>query len=383
MKKILAIIAVILYHLAMTSGLISDKKQTTPVGTPSEDSYSVEQATSRTPWDMIIENGKLYIGGGDYNANSGPVDVYCMDLSTKEWTVSGTLNDESIGKFVRIGERVYAPGFDAKGAKSSGNFYWLQDGQWLENNSIPGAAHNYDIVEHDGKLMFAIGTWTATNSPVQATEDHGETFYDIPFYKDNVNITENNDFQFMRVYDFFINDHGLYCIFMSTSDSTVKYYEFFKYESGAFHFVSNHIDSGFRIKAIKQEPIAAELNFQGQSYIAAYYLSRTADFKTFEQLVLPKNEIAVDLLTDGDQLYVLCADLKEQSCDVRIYAYVHNSFFYPVASFESENIPVSFEKNGNDFYVGIGTKGFDDDITGSIFTISIPTLTMQLIKDCI
>lgn len=382
MRKILAIIAVILYHLALSNGLTSDNRQTNSVGNPSEESYSVKQAKSRVPWDMIIEDGKLYIGGGDYGDNTGPVDVYCMDLITNEWSVSGTLNDEAIGKFVRIDDRVYAPGFDSKGSSTTGNFYWLQNGQWQNNNSIPGAAHNYDIVSYDNKLLFAIGTWTGSTSPVQATEDHGLTFSSVPFYKDGVNIIENNDFDFMRVYDFFVNESGLYCIFVATIDGSSQYYEFFRYENNAFHFISTHIETGIRIKTIKQEPIGAEVSFQGQSYIAAYYLSRTTDFKTAEELSLPRKELAVDLLTEGDQLYILCAETKDTTCDVRVYAYVHNSFFYPLLSFESENLPISFAKNGNDFYIGLGKQGFNDEAVGTVISVSVPELTFKLIEDC-
>lgn len=383
MRKILAIIAVILYHLAMTGGLASDNRHTENVGNPAEKSYTVKQAKSRAPWDMIIEDGKLYIGGGDYNDNTGPVDIHTMDLITNEWSVSGTLNDEAIGKFVRIGDRVYAPGFDAKGAKSSGNFYWLEDGQWQENTSLPNAAHNYDIIEYDGKLMFAIGTWTGSVSPVKASNDGGNSFYDIPFYKDDVNIIAENDFDFTRVYDFFVTEKGLFCVFMSTTEGKSQYYEFFEYKDSAFHFVSTHTDAKIKIKALKQEPISSEVTFRGQCYIAAYYLSRTVDFKTVEELVLPRNEIAVDLLVEGDQMYVLCAQLEEKTCNVRIYAYVYNSFFYPLLSFESQNLPISFAKDGNAFYIGMGLQGFNDDATGSVITVSVPALTLELIQDCL
>ncbi len=383
MRKLFAIIAILLYHIGINCGFVSDNRQTANVGNPAENSYTVKQAKSRAPWDMIIEDGKLYIGGGDYNDNTGPVDIHTMDLITNEWSVSGTLNDEAIGKFVRIGDRVYAPGFDAKGAKSSGNFYWLEDGQWQENTSLPNAAHNYDIIEYDGKLMFAIGTWTGSVSPVKASNDGGNSFYDIPFYKDDVNIIAENDFDFTRVYDFFVTEKGLFCVFMSTTEGKSQYYEFFEYKDGAFHFVSTHIDTGIKIKALKQEPISSEVTFQGQCYIAAYHLSRTVDFKTIEKLVLPRDEIAVDLLVEGDQMYVLCAEPGDKTCTVRIYAYVYNSFFYPLLSFESQNLPISFAKDGCSFYIGKGQQGFNDDATGSVITVSVPELTLELTQDCL
>ena len=381
--KLFAVITVILYQFGMSSGVASDAKPITNVGNPSDRAYTVKQIISKVPWDMIIEDNKLYIGGGDYSRNTGPVDVHCMDLSTNEWTVSGTLNDEAIGKFVRIGDCIYAPGFDAKGAKSTGNYYRLENGQWIENNNIPGAAHNFDIIEYDNKLLFAIGTWTGTNSPVQASDDGGHSFYGIPFFKDHVNIIEENNFDYMRVYDFFLTDNGLYCMFMSVTEKKAQLYEYYRYEDNAFYFVSSHSDLNLNIKVLKQEPISSEVTYDGQCYIAAYYLSRTNDFKTAERITLPRNEVAVDLMIQDDQMYVLCAEIKEESCNVRVYAYIYNSFFYPVLSFESKNLPISFAKKENNFYIGLGNQGLNNEAVGSIIAVTVPELTMRLVQECL
>ena len=382
MRKLIAIIIVLLYQLSISSGLTSDTKQEVSVGKPAAESYTVKQTTSKIPWDMIIVDNKLYVGSGDYNKNTGPVDVHCMDLNTKEWTVSGTLNDEAIGKFVTIGTRTYAPGFDAKGAQSSGNYHILENGQWRSYDNIPGAAHNYDIVEYDGKLLFAIGTWNSAHTPVQASTDDGLTFQDVPFYKNDVNIFEAESFDYTRVYEFFKTDNGLYCLFLSVTGGKPEYYEIYRYESGGFYFVTTHKDVNFKIKSLKQEPIASEVTYNNMAYIASCYFYRTTDFKTMEEIILPKGEIAIDLLVDDGQLYVLSADMKEDRCDVRIYAYVYNSFLYPVLSFESQNLPMSFSKHNNDFYIGIGEKGFNPELIGTIQTVTAPALTLELIKDC-
>lgn len=382
LRRFLIILAVLLYQIGMSSGIVTDKKQQTNVGNPAENSYTDRQARSRVPWDMIIEDGKLYIGGGDYSKNTGPVDVYCMDLETKQWSISGTLNDEAIGKFVRIEDRVYAPGFDAKGSTSAGNYYLLQDDRWNAFSDIPGAAHNFDITEYDAIRMFAIGTWTGNVSPVQATADGGASYYGIPFFKDGVNITEENNFDFMRVYEFFTTENGLYCLFVSVIEGKAHPYEFYRYDNGGFYYVSTVTDTNIKIKSFKQEPIASEVNYQNQSYIAAYYLSRTIDFITTEALPLPRNEIVTDLLTDEDQLYVLCAEPKGETCDVRVYAYVYNSFFYPILSFESQNLPISFVKNGADFYIGLGLQGYNDHMSGTVTAVTVPELTLELIKEC-
>lgn len=369
MRKLLSIILVLLYQLGISTGLTSDHTEPSNNGVPSAESYTEKQAKSKVPWDMIIQDGHLYIGGGDYNDNTGPVDIHYMDLSNGQWSISGTLNEEAIGKFIRIDDRIYAPGFDAKGAKSTGNFYWLENGQWHENTSIPNAAHNYDIIKYDNKLLFATGTWNGNHSPVQASDDHGITFYDIPFYKDNINIIEEYNFDYTRVYDFFVSENGLFCIFIPVVSGKSTGYEFYQYIDHAFHFVSAQSDTDIQIIPLKQEPISSEITFEGYTYIAAYHLSRTKDFKTTEKITLPRNEIAIDLLIDNNNLYVLCAETENTSCSVRIYRYIYNSFFYPVASFESENLPISFAKYENRFYIGLGKQGFNDEAIGTIITV--------------
>ncbi len=383
MRRFLMVILTILYQIGIGAGFVSDEIPSADIGTPAEESYTEDQKTSLVPWDMIIVNNKLYLGGGDYGANTGPVDVWCMDLETHEWEISGTLNDEAIGKFITIGDRVYAPGFDSrKGTWEYGNYHWLENETWQTNSALPDAVHNFDIIQYGDSLFFAIGTGNGTNSPVKESIDDGQTFRDVPFIKDEQSLLENNQYDYTRVYDFFVTDSGLYCMLLAVTDRSASSYDFYQYKDGAFLFVSDHAQIGLNIKVLKQEPISSKVTYKGSCYIAAGYLSRTSDFLSAEQLVLPNNELALDLLVDNDRLYVLSAEVKDTICIVRIYVYVYNSFFYPVAAFESENLPASFAKADNTFYVGLNRQGCNKDITGSIHEIHVPELTMQLIEAC-
>ncbi len=383
MRRFIMVLLAILYQIGIGTGISSDNVPSTDLGTPASESYTDAQTTSLVPWDMIIVDNTLYLGGGDYGANTGPVDMWCCDLSTGQWTISGTLNDEAIGKFIKIGDRVYAPGFDSKaGTWEYGNYHWLENGQWYTNDTLPEAVHNFDIAEFEGMLFFALGTGNGTDAPVKASSDNGETFIDIPFYIDGVNIFELDQYDYTRVYDFFEVNNALYCMLLRVQDNKAQAYEFYKYESDGFHFVSRGDQIGLNIKMLKQEPISAKATYQGSCYIAAGYLTRTTDFQAAEQLVLPHNEIAVDLLIDNDRLYVLCAETSDVGCTVRIYAYVYNSFFCPVAAFESDNLPASFAKDGCSFYIGLNRHGYNKDIIGSIHKLTVSEQTLQLIEDC-
>lgn len=376
MRRLILIILAILYELGLCAGITSDQQPSEYIGTPSTESYTEKQTLSRTPWDMVLIDDKIYLGGGDYTGNTGPVDIWCYDISTKQWTISGTLNDEAIGKFITIGDRVYAPGFDSKGGTwDYGNYHWMENGQWHTNETLPDAVHNFDITQYDGKLFFALGTDTQEDSPVKISIDDGLTFQDVQFYKADVNILSSDEFDYSRVYDFFTIDDALYCMLLTVKDGAAQTYDFYKYQNDAFYYISNNKDIGLNIKAIKQEPISSKVQYKDRYYIAAGYLSRTKDFTSSEWLVLPQGELAIDLLVDDDRLYILSGNTDGEKYTVRIYSYIYNSFFFPIASFESQSIPVSFVKNGNAFYVGLSNHGNDETAAGSIYEVHVSDLT--------
>ena len=384
MRRFLAIMLTILYQMGIGMSIVSDQAPSENIGAPSSDSYTQQQLVSRNPWDMVIIDNKLYLGGGDFGDNTGPVDIYCYDLNTEQWSVSGTLNDEAIGKFVAVGEQIYAPGFDSKaGTWDFGNFHWLEDGKWHTNSTLPDAVHNFDVAEFNGKLFFAIGTANAKTSPVKVSSDEGETFQDVSFYKNGINVFDDPKWGFTRVYDFFVIDDAFYCMFISITDGKADTYDFYKYENDAFQYISNNEDINFAAIQLKQVPIAAKATYKGQCYIASGYLNRTTDFTSCQWIELPYGELALDLLIDNDVLYVLSGIKNEDGYSMRIYAYVYNSFFFPVTSFECNNMPLSFVKHGNTFYIGLSHWGTDEDLSGTVYKIEVPQTKLDLINDCL
>lgn len=386
MRKVFVIFLTILYQFAISSGIRSDSsiKANQALGIPSAESYSETEPVSRVPWDMVIVDNKLYLGGGDFSKNTGPVDIWTYDLLTGQWSVSGTLNDEAIGKFIVIDDRVYAPGFDAKGGSwAYGNYHYLEDGLWKTNDKLIDAVHNFDVSKYNDMLFFAIGTGDGTVSPVKVSCDDGQSFSDVAFIKNNENILNSTNYDFLRVYDFFKTETDLFCMLLGVENGTTNAYEFYKFENGEFHYISSSAELNLNIKVLKQEPISSKVFYRNACYIAAGYLTRTTDFLSAEQLVLPNNEIAVDLLVQDDQLFVLSAISTDSGYSVRIYAYVYNSFFYPVSSFDSENVPVSFAMSGNNFYVGLNSHGTDESMAGVIYELTVPELTLQVLSDCL
>ena len=83
MKRILAlwlifsVLALLLTSCSSTDTI--DSITYIELGIPSCERYP-EGIRARNPWDMAIFGDKLYIGSGDYDKNSGPVDMWCYDM---------------------------------------------------------------------------------------------------------------------------------------------------------------------------------------------------------------------------------------------------------------------------------------------------------------
>ena len=97
-KTVCALIALILIISLCACG-----DTYTELGIPLSERYP-EGIRARCPWDMTVFDGKLYIGGGDYDANSGPVDIWCYDIDNGTWENSGTVPDEEINRFAVIND---------------------------------------------------------------------------------------------------------------------------------------------------------------------------------------------------------------------------------------------------------------------------------------
>ena len=154
------------------------------LGIPTERSYSDEQRLSRSVWDMEVWDGILYIGAGNYSANTGPTPIWAYDTVTQTWSVSATVEDEAVSRFCSVGDTLVAPGIDDTGDSwKFGNYHTLVDGEWKSFRKLPGAVHNYDVTRYDEQFFFAIGTADGKASPVLVSADGQTDFQTVPFFK--------------------------------------------------------------------------------------------------------------------------------------------------------------------------------------------------------
>lgn len=130
--------------------------------------------------------GRLYVGYGDYGANTGPINVRYFhplaDAGTGAFSdVLITGNTDAFHRFRTIGDRVYAPHTDAIGRNNAGYVSGPADGSgpWSENNALQNV-HFFDIAGYGANnQLFLAGSGGPTsddNSIIYTSADSGATW---------------------------------------------------------------------------------------------------------------------------------------------------------------------------------------------------------------
>ena len=109
-------------------------------------------------------NGKLYAGYGDYNANTGPINVRAFDPKSNAFgDVKVTVPTEALFNFRVIGKKCYAANIDTTGAGGDGITGYAvgevngKDETWTETRPITGI-HAFEAQTYDGKDLFVAGS---------------------------------------------------------------------------------------------------------------------------------------------------------------------------------------------------------------------------------
>lgn len=148
------------------------------------------------------------------------------------------------------------------------------------------------------------------------------------------------------------------------------------YDGEAFRYYAGSIYScGLSQQKLGQVPIAAKQLFEGYLYIANGTLCRTHNMTEFTEVALPDGSSTTDLLVEDDVMYILSKlENEDGTYKTTIWKYVSDTDIQPLYSFNYDLGGLSFAKNKNDFYVGIGEGNSDNwhgkgDVIGNIFEI--------------
>ena len=300
---------------------------------------------ARNVWDMVIYDGYLYIGAGDFDKNISPAVAYRYSLDEQEWENCGVIPDEQIDRLSIIGGELIIPGCDPTGDWSMGNFYKLENGKFTTYRTIPNGVHCFDIAEHNGKMFAALGYSEANpNFPVAVSSDGGKSFT-------QAEVTSKNSFN-RRVYKLFPHGDSLYALNGA---------DIYKYDGNAFVYETN-----WKSKLVSGYPFYSQISesvyFNGRTYFTTGYLFHFSDPKELQYTVF-ENAIVTDLAICGDFLYVLCAKpLDNGNYLICLCETSDGSNYETVKTLEYPLPALSFAKNGNDLYLGIGDQSIDNGI---------------------
>ena len=355
MKRVLAFICLILLLCSCNTGT-----QVEELGIPLLEQYP-EDPMSRLVWDMHLLDGKLYVGSGNYDKNSGPVDIWYYDLNASNWNKEGTLPDEEINRFLMINGKLTIPGTDPRDDWGFGNYYVREESGWKTYRDIPGGIHCFDIVEFDDALFFGLGV-TAGETPIARSADGGKTFESVPMKKAGKPLVTDMG-GVIRSYNFFVFGGDLYALFTYVSKGDEpRLTELYKYntEKNEFWYADNwqkKVPSGF----VRNTFACAKVTVGDTLFFTTGALYKTKDMKTIEPVNFKEKALTVDLIEDESGVYALrSAGNQKDGYTISVWKNIVSGDFEQLFEFKYGVAALCFEKDGNYFYFGMGEQKFAD-----------------------
>ena len=316
-------------------------------------------------WDVHIFDGKIYRGAGDYDKNSGNTTFMVFNLEKSKWEIAGTATDEAIHTFVEIDGKLYAPGIDSRDSDgwAWGNYYVLENGEWVKNRNIPDGIHCFDMIGFDNKIFVAMGG-NNEQQMIAVSSDGGKTFSHLPIYRGSNPLNPSGyDPKWFRSYDFVVYKGNLYALLTYRLTSNGIYAkDIYRYEGDKMVYVGRDNFSN----RVGRNNWQAAFEWKDTCYIAAKGLFAITDFSgptNKQAIAMPGGEIVSDAILHNDTMYTLgYKENADGSYQVVIYKSTTGTAdsFIQVASFQYNGIPYSFDFDGNYFYVGIGQPSAND-----------------------
>lgn len=371
-KGIIAIVVVsvcvLLAAITVVLGSIKVESKTvyshTDIGVPYAEIYGENQLNSRLSADMIVFDGKLYIGGGDYGANTGPVNVISYDLEQKIWGISNeTLPDEQIKRFRVLDGKLATLGTDPRGDWRMGNYYVLENGIWTTKSCLPSGIHCFDAIEFEGKTFFGLGC-NRGDYPVVVYD--GAEYKTVDFVVDGVPLDTSKN-EVIRVYNLFEYQNNLYAFFsydgVDENGATVYYMDLYIYDGGVFNFFSGTLLS---------EDMPEIITTESRAYIILNKtLLQTNDLLNYSAVSLGSNVTVADIIEDGDKIYVLASRKSTEGLyEIMVFENDGDGFNKELRFF-AYAAAGAFCKSGNDFYISLGQRGQTEAVAdlGRIYAV--------------
>ena len=301
-----------------------------------------ENARARSVWDMHYFNNRVYIGSGDYWANTGGVDV---------WTYNGVafeneyaVDDEMIWDFFEFEAKLFIPGNDATESWSFENLYINDPDRdpnpgWLKLRTLPGGLHCFDVALFNGRLYASIATDGSTPNKTLVSDDMGQTW--TTFLSEYCSFVVFDDFMFL------------------TGDN--KY----RHDGTALVTITpvlgvSRLGMNTRRARFQDGVLYAEVTRYALQDARLYFLpaSQVKSGGVATRIAKFVQDRVRDIVVRGTTCFVMTAE--EVTTDTEYIGRVYSSSDLTNWSLKAEfivpGIPLSFEIMNNKAYVGLGSR---------------------------
>lgn len=358
-----------LFLLALVAILAITLKQNkiklffTDLGVPYAEIYSEEQISSRLAEDITVHNGKLYVGGGDYDANTGPVYVMSYDLQKGQWERSAEpLPDEQIKRFRLIDGKLAVLGTDPRDGWELGNYYILDDG-WETMRVLPAGIHCFDSIKWQGDLFFGLGV---NSGDLPAVRFDGENYTAVKLLK-NGEPLDTSAHSTVRIYNLFTYKGELFAFL--TLDKTTES------EKNTVHFMDLYIYDGESFVFSHGSLPAEDMPDVVTTADTAYFIMNDAllaseNLVEFSQISLGDGVKASDVIAHDGRIYALGWRQISKNCfEATVFESTDDGFTKKFGLFA--HAPAgSFCKDGDSFYISLGIRDLPTPHAGRVIRVT-------------
>jgi len=355
---------------------------------------------SRSIKKLKAYDNKIFMGLGDFDANTGPVKILYYNTLNGKVETSGTIDDEAVADFKIIDNKLYTTGRDPRDSWGYGSYYTYnnENNNWVKSRHNGGWIHVFDIEKYHDKLFICGSVEASSNkSLVQVSLDNGNTFEDIKVvFEDGNQVPYDSE---LRAYALFTYNEKLY---VRIYKAAFEYNGIYIYDenSNIFKFVQSYVPLLYPYKdengkAINGYPVFERCLFfdniafnNYDIYISGnriYSLSPASDGKiNFELIETGKSGAFQNGVVWEDVLYLLSYEYNEDmSFDVEIYATKDLRNYDLVYNFITDSFPYSIEYFNDNVYVGTSfvSNIKDSSTAGSMYKIDLNKLKSQLSLD--
>ena len=135
----------------------------------------------RTAWGKTIQrmtsfNGRIYLGYGDWNANTGPISITSLDPVTQKFSSEWISMTECVSNYRPISGRLFAPAIDPRGGPPKAAGYAVGDSQGKWNDNPVFMEHAFDMATLTGDDLWLVGSYGDYHSMALRSLDGGRTW---------------------------------------------------------------------------------------------------------------------------------------------------------------------------------------------------------------